>query len=394
MTNSLSRDSHSLRGPHPHSLAPAPIDPSDNGSSNDDDDDQQQQQQQNKASTVNPTQGHGHGPKDVLQKILLAGVSNQVAACVTNPMDLVKVRQQLESSAMRAAAAASASSSAASTTTTVPNLATATATATLNTNAATSTTVRTGLARGTTTPWYQVMARMIKQEGPGSVYKGLSASLVREATYSGIRMGAYDGCKALVTLTFGTSSSPESFGTKLFAGMLSGMLGSAVANPADLLKVRMQASGAQGRLRDHARDIVNERGFKGLYRAIGPTMVRAGILTSSQLGVYDHAKHTLMDDFPNVFREGFATHFAASGVAGFVCSATSSPVDVVKVRMMSSEGGKYRNALHCTAVILKNEGPLAFYKGFTMCFLRLWPHSVLSLLFFENLRRLAGVKPI
>ncbi|KAK4046868.1 hypothetical protein OIV83_005764 [Microbotryomycetes sp. JL201] len=344
--------SHSLlRGRHADALAPAPLDPSDaaEGSFS--------------ARRSPQASSHGHGPKDVLQKILLAGVSNQ----------------QLESSAMRAEAAAATATANASA---LPNLATATATSsrsaapTLATPTMTTTAANaTGLARGMTTPWYKVMARMIKQEGPTAVYKGLSASLVREATYRhvngliiirptldiltralGIRMGAYDGCKALVTLTFGTTSSPESFGTKLFAGMLSGMLGSAVANPADLLKVRMQAFGAQGRLRDHARDIVNERGFKGLYRAIGPTMVRAGILTSSQLGVYDHAKHTLMDDFPNVFREGFATHFAASGVAGFVCSATSSPVDVVKVRMMSSEGANYRNALHCTAVILKNEG--------------------------------------
>lgn len=33
-------------------------------------------------------------------------------------------------------------------------------------------------------------------------------------------------------------------------------------------------------------------------------------------------------------------------------------------------------------------------RGFTMSFLRLWPHSVLSLLIFEQLRRLTGIKPI
>jgi hypothetical protein len=82
--------------------------------------------------------------------------------------------------------------------------------------------------------------------------------------------------------------------------------------------------------------------------------------------------------------------------------------------MMTDTTSQYRNALHCAAVVLKNEGelffvsrapnfdahaspragPLAFYKGFTMCFLRLWPHSVLSLLAFERLRNLAGIAPI
>lgn len=34
---------------------------------------------------------------------------------------------------------------------------------------------------------------------------------------------------------------------------------------------------------------------------------------------------SLMTDFPTLFREGFWTHAAASGVAGFACSAASAP---------------------------------------------------------------------
>ena len=76
---------------------------------------------------------------------------------------------------------------------------------------------------------------------------------------------------------------------------------------------------------------------------------------------------------------------------------------------MSDKTSKYNNAIHCAATVLKNEGsfnllfaflthihvgPLAFYKGFTMCFLRLWPHSVISLLVFEQLRKLSGIAPV
>lgn len=92
--------------------------------------------------------------------------------------------------------------------------------------------------------------------------------------------------------------------------------------------------------------------------------------------------------------------------------------------MMTDSSGTYRNALHCAATTLKNEGessrrplllsplhsserdadpkrepprlagPLAFYKGFSMCFWRLWPHSIVSLLVFEQLRALVGMKPL
>lgn len=79
---------------------------------------------------------------------------------------------------------------------------------------------------------------------------------------------------------------------------------------------------------------------------------------------------------------------------------------------MNDSGHKYRNALHCTALLIKEEGPLSLYKGrktlfvltarahcFThaglaMCFGRLFPQSVISLLIFEQLRALCGIRPI
>lgn len=172
-----------------------------------------------------------------------------------------------------------------------------------------------------------------------------------------------------------------------------------------------------------------------------------------------HAKHRLIKDGPSVFTEGFATHLAASGVAGFCCSAVSAPgslsfsltspfrdgrlpsniirtVDTIKVRMMADTTHQFKGVLHCVALLMKNEGelpsltslpitgrcasspslratirrrsltlkltnyslfptgPLALYSGATMCFLRLWPQSVLSLLVFEYTRKAAGIAPI
>jgi len=39
------------------------------------------------------------------------------------------------------------------------------------------------------------------------------------------------------------------------------------------------------------------------------------------------------------------------------------PFDIVKVRMQTAPKGTYNGMLHCAGGILKNEGPLAFYKG-------------------------------
>jgi hypothetical protein len=70
-----------------------------------------------------------------------------------------------------------------------------------------------------------------------------------------------------------------------------GTIGSAIATPTDLVKVRMQA---QGKLFDGEipryrstfsafGDIVRSQGLRGLYIGVGPTVKRAAILTATQV---------------------------------------------------------------------------------------------------------------
>jgi hypothetical protein len=71
------------------------------------------------------------------------------------------------------------------------------------------------------------------------------------------------------------SLDPHSVVVKLGAGMGSGCLGAAIANPADVLKVRLQAMGGSSMgLRAHAVTIFREDGIRGFYRALVPTILR------------------------------------------------------------------------------------------------------------------------
>lgn len=176
------------------------------------------------------------------------------------------------------------------------------------------------------------------------------------------------------------------------------MLGSAIANPADVLKVRLQAvGGASLGLVGQARAVYGEHGVAGFYRAVGPTIVRAGILTASQLGSYDVAKHFVRTHatLSTILPEGkVSTHLACAAFAGFACSVTSAPIDTIKVRIMNDKTDQYRGALDCVWKLLRNEGPLALYKGFFGCWIRLWPHTVISVTLFERLRAYMGLNPI
>ena len=68
------------------------------------------------------------------------------------------------------------------------------------------------------------------------IYKGIEASCMREAIYSSLRLGLYESFKR------NTKNSPVKLNiilTNFIAGSMSGLVGSAIANPADLLKTRM-----------------------------------------------------------------------------------------------------------------------------------------------------------
>ncbi|KAF8322227.1 mitochondrial carrier [Clavulina sp. PMI_390] len=53
-----------------------------------------------------------------------------------------------------------------------------------------------------------------------------------------------------------------------------------------------------------------------------------------------------------------------AGTAGGICQVmVGQPFDMVKKRMQTAPPGTYSGAIQCATGILKNEGPLAFYKG-------------------------------
>jgi hypothetical protein len=66
----------------------------------------------------------------------------------------------------------------------------------------------------------------------------MSATFVREAVYSSIRLGLYEPFKVMLGCT---DPAHTPLYIKFLAGSMAGMVGSIVGNPGDLLKVRMQA---------------------------------------------------------------------------------------------------------------------------------------------------------
>lgn len=182
---------------------------------------------------------------------------------------------------------------------------------------------------------FDAFAKIIKREGFTAIYKGLTAGLLRQATYTTTRLGTYTFLNEKYKKE--TGKTPNLFAS-MGLGVCAGVAGSFVGNPAEISLIRMTAD---GRLPlDQRRNytsvvnalarIVREEGILTLWRGCIPTMGRAAVVNAAQLSSYSQAKRLLVKS--GHFQEGILMHFTASMISGFVTTVASMPVDIAKTR--------------------------------------------------------------
>ncbi|NXG50133.1 DIC protein, partial [Psilopogon haemacephalus] len=237
--------------------------------------------------------------------------------------------------------------------------------------------------------------RVIRTDGFLALYNGLSASLCRQMTYSLTRFAIYETARD--RLGQGTQGPPP-FYQKVLLGAVGGFTGGFVGTPADMVNVRMQNDVKQPpalrRNYSHALDgmyrVLREEGLKKLFSGATMASSRGALVTVGQLSCYDQAKQLVLTT--GLLSDNIFTHFLASFIAGGCATFLCQPLDVLKTRLMNSQG-EYRGVAHCAMETAKL-GPLAFYKGFVPAAIRLIPHTVLTFVFLEQLRKYFGIKVV
>ncbi|XP_059527519.1 mitochondrial dicarboxylate carrier isoform X2 [Myotis daubentonii] len=221
--------------------------------------------------------------------------------------------------------------------------------------------------------------QVVRSDGVLALYNGLSASLCRQMTYSLTRFAIYETVRDRVAKG---SEGPLPFSKKVLLGAVSGCVGGFVGTPADMVNVSY-AHALDGLYR-----VAREEGLRKLFSGATMASSRGMLVTVGQLSCYDQAKQLVLGT--GYLSDGIFTHFIASFIAGGCATVLCQPLDVLKTRLMNSKG-EYQGVLHCTMETAKL-GPLAFYKGLVPAGIRLMPHTVLTFVFLEQLRKHFGVK--
>jgi len=280
----------------------------------------------------------GEGEKRRLARWYFGGLGSAGAACCTHPLDLLKVQLQ------------------------------------------TQTEGKIGLA--------SQAVKVVRSDGVLALYNGLSASLVRQLTYSTTRFAIYEVAKQRVS----PNGEPIPFTSRLGMAACAGACGGFVGTPGDMVNVRMQNDmklpPEQRRNYKHALDgmarVAKEEGITKLFNGANWATGRAILMTIGQLCFYDQVKLTLLS-FPDYFQDNLVTHFTSSLAAGAIATTMTQPLDVLKTRSMNAKPGEFSGAMDLVRFTARG-GLGSFYKGYVPAFVRLGPQTILTFVFFEQLR--------
>nr|CAD7407224.1 unnamed protein product [Timema cristinae] len=249
------------------------------------------------------------------------------------------------------------------------------------------------------------LLQISKQEGVRALYSGIGPAVLRQATYGTIKFGTYYSLKHLTV----KANGEEDVALNVCCAVVAGMVSSAIANPTDVLKVRMQVLGTQSsrgivgcfqEVYHHEgvaglwREVYHHEGVTGLWRGVGPTSQRAAVIAAVELPVYDFCKQHLM----TTFGDRVSNHFISSFIASLGSAVASTPIDVVRTRLMNqrklktTSGGAstlhiYSGSVDCLAQTVKNEGLLALYKGFIPTWVRMGPWNIIFFVTYEQLKK-------
>ncbi|VEN40126.1 unnamed protein product [Callosobruchus maculatus] len=238
-------------------------------------------------------------------------------------------------------------------------------------------------------------------EGVLALQKGLAPALWVQLILNGVRLGTFQFCdnRGYIRDKKGNIVFAQSV---LITG-IGGVLGQVFSSPLFLVKTQLQSQAVQaiavGHQHEHRgswdalKRIYRGHGVRGLFRGASASVPRAFFGSISQLVSFEYVKQYLhkYDYFKDRM---LLTSFLGAMVGGVAISITMTPFDLILTRLYNQptdERGKgklYRGYIDCVIKIYRAEGLPAFYKGVGPMYLRLGPHTLLCLIFWDQFKAL------
>ena len=200
------------------------------------------------------------------------------------------------------------------------------------------------------------------------LYKGLGSAVVASAPSASLFFITYDTFKrhfkaTLPTLLPSLSVSTTTHLSHMLAASMGEVAACMVRVPAEVIKQRTQSLQFKTSLESFKYILSNKSGegvWKGLYRGWSTTIMREIPFTIVQFPLYEHMKY-VWASYENVEKVSPLKGALCGSIAGGFAAAMTTPLDVLKTRLMLS---KERISVATLAKnLVKEEGYSVFFSG-------------------------------
>lgn len=259
------------------------------------------------------------------------------------------------------------------------------------------------------TGMFQATRDIFREEGLLGFWRGNVPALLMVMPYTAIQFTVLHKLKTFAT---GSSKTEDHIRLSPYLSYVSGALAGCVATvgtyPFDLLRTLLASQGepkVYPNMRSALVEIVKNRGFRGLYAGLSPTLVEIIPYAGLQFGTYDTFKRWTMAW--NRYRSSnMNSHGREDGLSSFqlfICGIASGtcaklvchPLDVVKKRFQVEglqrhprygkpvEHRAYSNMFDALRRILQMEGWAGLYKGIVPSTVKSAPAAAVTFVAYE-----------
>lgn len=246
--------------------------------------------------------------------------------------------------------------------------------------------------------------KIVKNEGPSRLYRGITAPILMEAPKRATKFAANDSWGVFYRRLFDVDKPTQPLA--ILTGATAGATESFVVVPFELVKIRLQDRASAGKYNgmvDVVVKTVKAEGPLALYNGLESTLWRHILWNAGYFGCIFQVKSLLpaVDKKENP-SAAMLTDFTSGAIGGTVGTILNTPMDVVKSRIQNTTKvagvtPKYNWAWPGLGTIMKEEGFGALYKGFTPKVLRLGPGGGVLLVVYTGVMdwfRKMGAKPV
>ncbi|KAG0456483.1 hypothetical protein HPP92_024271 [Vanilla planifolia] len=170
------------------------------------------------------------------------------------------------------------------------------------------------------------------------------------------------------------------------SGGIAGAVSRTAVAPLETIRTHLMVGSNGHSTMEVFRSIMNNEGWKGLFRGNFVNVIRVAPSKAIELFAYDTVKKMLTPKNTEQAKPWIPPSLVAGACAGVSSTLCTYPLELLKTRL-TIEKDVYENLLHAFLKILREEGPTELYRGLTPSLIGVVPYAATNYFAYDMLKK-------